>query len=270
MANKKKRNRPRPSSGPRPAAKPPGQPNAATKPSGPAKASSSSPTSKGPAAAAKGGGAAKTGTKPQRERTGPTRAERLAAAEAARRRRRTRNRALIAGAIVGLLTLITVTVVNSRRSNSAVISALESSGACSYDTRADDDDGAGRNHVSGNIDYEVDPPSGGNHNPSAAPAGVYTQETAPPDGEIVHAHEHGYVTLWYRPDLASDAVTQLRDLAEEYNRDTLLVPRQSLSPSEPVAATAWNKRLICSSADVAALERFITEFRNEGPEKIPH
>ncbi|HEX2118998.1 MAG TPA: DUF3105 domain-containing protein [Acidimicrobiales bacterium] len=269
MANKKKRNRPRPPSGPRPAAKPPGQPNAA-KPSGPAKASSSSSsTTKAPSAAAKGGGAAKS-TKPQRERTGPTRAERLAAAEAARRRRRTRNRALIVGAIVGVLTLITVTVINSRRSNSAVISALESSGACSYDTRADDDDGAGRNHVSGNIDYEVDPPSGGNHNPSAARPGVYTQESAPPDGEIVHAHEHGYVTLWYRPDLAGDAVDQLRDVADEYDRDTLVVPRESLSPSEPVAATAWNKRLICSRVDTAALERFITEFRNEGPEKVPH
>ncbi|MGH9264553.1 MAG: DUF3105 domain-containing protein [Acidimicrobiales bacterium] len=266
MANKKKRNRPRPPSGPRPAAKPPGQPNAATKASGPAKASSSS-TTKAPAAA-KGGGAAKT--KPQRERTGPTRAERLAAAEAARRRRRTRNRALLVGAIVGVLTLITVTVINSRRSNSAVISALESSGACSYDTRADDDDGAGRNHVSGNIAYEVDPPSGGNHNPSAARPGVYTQESAPPDGEIVHAHEHGYVTLWHRPDLAPDAGGQLRDLADEYERDTLVVPRESLSPSEPVAATAWNKRLVCSRVDTEALERFITEFRNEGPEKVPH
>jgi hypothetical protein len=274
MASKKKRNRPRPPSGPRPAAGPPAQANAASKASGAAKAGGPSPAT-GPAKAAGGGspkaaGSARTGTKAPRERTGPTRAERLAAAEAARRRKAARNRALIAGVIVAVLTLITVTVVNSRRSNSEVISQLEASGACSYDTRADDDDGAGRNHVTGAIQYEVDPPSGGNHNPSAAPPGVFTLETAPPDAQIVHAHEHGYVTIWHSPDIDEAALGELRDLAGRYARDTLLVPRASLPPAQPVAATAWNRRLLCSRPDVAALERFITEYRNQGPEKVPH
>lgn len=278
MASKKKRNRPRPPSGPRPATRPAGQSNAAPKPAATAKAAGGSnaggaPKGGGgsrPPAPAKGGGGAKTTPKPARERTGPTRAERLAAAEAARRRKAARNRALVVGAIAAVLTLITVTVINSRRSNSEVVSALEASGACAYDTRADDDAGAGRNHVNGDIDYEVDPPSGGNHSPTAASPGVYSLGSAPPDGQIVHAHEHGYITIWHRPDLDEAGLTELRDLAQRYDRDVLLVPRESLSPSQAVAATAWNRRLLCSRPDVASLERFITEFVNEGPEKVPH
>ena len=250
MANKKKRNRPRPSSGPRP----------------PAKA---------PAAAANGGarpatsaGAAKATPRPPRERTGPTRAERLAAAEAARRRKALRNRALVTAAILGIVTLITVTVINSRRSNARVVERLEASGACDYDTRSDQLDPPPANHVTGDIRYEVDPPSGGNHHPSAAGPGIYTAQTRPPDGQIVHAHEHGYVTLWHRPDVEEAQLQELRDLAGRYDRDVLLVPRESMS--QPVAATAWERRLLCSPADVQALERFVMEYRNKGPEKVPH
>lgn len=253
MASKKKRNPPRPKSGSRPAAKRTAQPGAtAAKPGGQAAGSAK------PAAA----------PKQPRERTGPTRTERLAAAEAARRRKATRNRALIAGGLVAVLALLTITIVNSRRSNERVINELEDSGACEYDTRTDSDRGAGNNHVPGDVTYEVDPPSGGNHNPSAAPAGIFTLEDKPPDGQIVHSLEHGYVVIWHRPDLDAGAMGQLRDLTREYARDVLLVPRPSLT--QPVAATAWHRRLLCERVDTESLERFITAYRNEGPEKVPH
>ena len=249
MASKKKRNRPRPPSGPRPAAKTGG------------------PAAKA-AAPAKSAGSTKAVPRPAKEKSGPTRAERLAAAEAARRRKAVRNRALVLGGIVGLVALIAVTVTNSRRSNARVVERLEASGACNYDTRTDSDAGAGRNHITGNVTYEVDPPSGGNHNPSAAPPGVFTAETRPPDSQIVHSLEHGYVVIWHRPDIAPAQLDELRALAARYDRDVLLVPRESLS--EPVAATAWHRRLLCSRTDIGALERFVTEYRNKGPEKVEH
>lgn len=252
MASKKKRSKPRPPGGTRPPAKPPGPPGAASKPA--AKA----PPTTAPAA------------KARRERTGPTRAERLAAAETARRRRAARNRALVAGGIVAVLTLITVTVVNSRRSNDRVIAALESGGACAYDTRTDSDSGAGRNHVTGDIRYDVDPPSGGNHNPSPAPAGTFTEESKPSDPQIVHSLEHGYVVIWHRPDLDPAALDELRAITGRYSRDVLLVPRDSLPPNQPVAATAWHRRLLCSRVDAAPLDRFVSEYRNKGPEKVEH
>jgi len=249
MASKKKRTPPRPSSGTKPTAKRPGAPAARNTGSRP-------------------GGQAKASPKAPRERTGPTRAERLAAAEAARRRKATRTRALIAGGLVTVLALLTVTIINSRRSNSRVISDVESSGACQYDSDTDSDGGTGSNHVNGAVNYKVDPPSGGDHNPSASPPGIFTLEKKPADTNIVHSLEHGYVTIWHRPDLDSAGLDQLRELARKYDRDVLLVPRES--QAQPVAATAWHRRLLCERPDVAALERFVTAYRNKGPEKIPH
>jgi hypothetical protein len=247
MASKKKRNRPRPPSASRPAGTGPARTAPAAKSAGPRP------------------GAAKPAPK---DRSGPSRAERLAAAEAARRRKASRNRALIGAGLVAVLVLLVVTVSNSRRSNDRVVADLESSGACKYDTKSDTDSGAGNNHVSGDIAYQVDPPAGGNHNPTAAGPGIFTLETKPPDGQIVHALEHGYVAIWYRPDLDPAALDQLKTLANKYDRDVLLVPRPSLT--EPVAATAWHHRLLCSRPDVTALERFVTAYRNKGPEKVPH
>jgi len=239
MASKKKPNRSRPQSGSRSGPKPAG-----AKPAG-AKAAPAKP------AAPKG----------------PTRAERLAAAEKARRAKALRTRALVAAAIVGVLALITVTVISSRRSNARTVSKLEA-GSCNYDTKADSDRGAGSNHVSGDLRYSTDPPAGGNHNPSAAPAGISAPETRPPDGQLVHALEHGYVTIWYRPDLDTASLDGLRALVGRYPRDVLLVPRGSLP--QPVAVTAWHRRLLCPQTDLKATELFVTAYRNKGPEKIPH
>ena len=248
MASKKKRNRPRPPSGPRPGPKAGGP---AAKTAAPGKAAN--PTKAAP--------------RPAKEKSGPTRAERLAAAEAARRRKAVRTRALVIGGLVALVALIAVTVTNSRRSNARIVDQLEASGACNYDTRTDSDGGPGRNHVTGNITYEVDPPAGGDHNPSPAPPGTFTAER-PPDPQIVHSHEHGYVAIWHRPDIDPARLDELRSLAGRHERDVLLVPRDSLT--EPVAATAWHRRLICSEPDIAALERFVTAYRNKGPEKVEH
>jgi hypothetical protein len=253
MASKKKRPPARPS-GSRPAAKRPA-------PTTPVAKGGAGP--KAPPAAPNGA------AKPARERTGPTRAERLAAAEAARRRKASRTRALVTAGVVAVLVLLTVTIVNSRRSNSAVISKLEASGACSYDTKSDSDGGPGNNHVNGDVSYKVNPPSGGNHNPTPSPPGIFTADTTPPDAQIVHSLEHGYIAIWYRPDIDTAQLDSLKTLANKYDRDVLLVPRASLT-DKPVAATAWHRRLLCSRPDTDALEKFITAYRNKGPEKVSH
>jgi hypothetical protein len=262
MATKKKPNRPRPQSGSRPAPKPQ------------AKASSTPPAKAAPAAAKAGitpppkaaPPAAKSGA--PRAKTGPTRAERLAAAEAARRRKATRTRALISVGVVAVLVLLTVTIAASRRSNDRTVAKLEAGGSCKYDSKTDADSGAGNNHVNGDVQYDTNPPSGGNHNPNPASAGTYTTTNTPPDAQIVHALEHGYVTIWYKPDVAAATITDLQTLAAKYDRDVLLVPRASMD--KPVAATAWHRRLLCTQPDVSALDTFVTSYRNQGPERIPH
>ena len=204
--------------------------------------------------------------KPPRERSGPTKAERLAAAERARRRKALRTRVVVGGVVLLLIGAVAAVVINNRRSSSETVSRLEA-GSCQFDRSADPDAGAGRNHVASPT-YEVNPPAGGNHLPTPAPAGTYTPQNTPPDGQVVHSMEHGYVIVWYRPDLAADAQTQVRQVTDKYAKDVLVVPRASLP--KPVAATAWGRRLLCDRVEPAALELFVTTYRNQGPEKVPH
>lgn len=116
--------------------------------------------------------------------------------------------------------------------------------------------------------YRVNPPSGGDHLSQAAPPGVYAGLNVIPDGVLVHTLEHGYVILWYRPDLPVDQITTLRDVRDKYARDALVVEREDMPV--PVAATAWKQRLLCQEVDAEVLGDFIEKARNKAPEKVPH
>ena len=104
--------------------------------------------------------------------------------------------------------------------------------------------------------------------PVAAAAGDYSLGVIPPDGQLVHSLEHGYVDLWFQPTLPADQLAQLQTVASDFGRDTLLIPRPSLPV--PVAATAWHHRLLCQGENSGALTSFIATWRNKGPERIPH
>ena len=56
--------------------------------------------------------------------------------------------------------------------------------------------------------------------------------------------------------------------ADHYRRDVLVVSRPSLQ--QPIAATAWHHRLLCTGLDQGALLAFVARYRNQGPERIPH
>lgn len=196
-----------------------------------------------------------------------SRAERLEAARRARRRKAVLTRVTVVGVVVILAAVVAYIVVSNRQEKSQAIEKLEK-GSCQYDEEYDRDGGAGRNHVNGNLQYDTNPPSGGDHNPQAAPPSQYTAQNAPPDAQVVHSMEHGYVIIWYKPDLSEDAVNQLKAVTDKYSRDVLLVPRANMDT--PVAATVWHKRLLCQNAEPDTLDTFITSYRNQGPEKVPH
>jgi hypothetical protein len=116
--------------------------------------------------------------------------------------------------------------------------------------------------------YHVIPPAGGDHNPSPAGAGFYTSDNDPGDPHVVHSLEHGYVVIWYGPGLSSADLDQLRSLDDQYSVDVLAVPEAHMAV--PVAATAWHHRLLCGQVEPATLARFVTAYRNKGPERVPH
>jgi len=105
------------------------------------------------------------------------------------------------------------------------------------------------------ISYDQDPPTNGDHAPYWQNCGFYS---SPVENEAaVHSLDHGAVWITYQPDLPSDQIDTLRDLAqEEY---VLVSPHPGLS--SPVVATAWRNQLILEDAEDPRLRQFVDQFR---------
>lgn len=183
--------------------------------------------------------------------------------EAKRRRKAALARFGVLGAFVAAGLGVILLNVNSDRQAKEDLKQMTAR-SCDADTKTD----PGQQHVQSPT-YTIDPPAGGSHLETSAAAGNYAVGQAPPDGQLVHSLEHGYVVLWYNPDKVKGA--QLADVqaaAKAFERDTLVVPRTTMKV--PVAATAWNRRLLCAKVEGDSLRTFISEYRNKGPEKVPH
>lgn len=237
--------------------RPGGKPSQARSPSagGPAR------TPPPPPAAA--GAGASNSTKPTRSDKAPkpTRTERLDAARRARRRKALMVRFGAAGAVLAVVAVVATLVAADKRAESAERKRL-TAGSCEFDTRND------RLTVNKHVappDYEVDPPAGGDHSSQAARAGIYgDQNPAPPDPQLVHSLEHGFVVLWHRPGLGEEDMAAIRGVHQKHSEDVLVVPRPSLK--HKVAATSWGRRLLCDEIEPDTLEEFVTLYRNKSPE----
>jgi hypothetical protein len=188
------------------------------------------------------------------------RQRRQEAARRARRRRQLRRGAVIATLVTAALGTIGWFIYQDFRAD-AELKAELTAGSYAYDENSDD----GRDHVR-NPSYAVNPPAGGAHLASPAPVGIYEGPSVPPTGALVHSLEHGKVILWYRPDLGSEGVAELKSIAKRFPDDVIVVERDSL-PTR-VAATAWHRRLLGDTVEQDRLVRFITEFRDQGPENV--
>lgn len=122
------------------------------------------------------------------------------------------------------------------------------------------DIGEAGQHTEGEVDYEQNPPAGGEHNPVWQNCGVYEEpirnETA------VHSLEHGAVWITYRPSLPDGQVQQLEELAQGESY-VLVSPMEDL-PS-PIVASAWGNQLQVQEASDESLEQFKSAFI-QGPQ----
>jgi len=116
-------------------------------------------------------------------------------------------------------------------------------------------EGLERTHVDGDVDYEQTPPVGGPHAPVWQDCGFY--DAPVPDERAVHSLEHGAVWITYDPDLASDQLAVIEELAgaESY---VLASPREGL-PS-PVVASAWGVQLTLPTASDPRLQAFVDDY----------
>lgn len=198
----------------------------------------------------------------------PSRAERIDAARKARRRKKLQLRIAIGAAAALVIGAIAANALSNKSDTNAFRDKV-TAGTCTLDSRKDDTSATPNNHVPP-ASYKVNPPAGGNHDPSPAPAGKYEQANAPSDAKVVHSLEHGYVAIWHQPGLPKEDLDIVTKVFERYENDVLVLPRASLPKETKVAATAWGERLLCQNAELGPLTDFVARYRNEGPEKVPH
>lgn len=207
----------------------------------------------------------RAGAKKQPARKAP--AKKRVSAQPSRREkeaRALRNR-IVAGGILLVLAGVIVFLAARPGGGPSVPDRLEAGpGGCAYDTERD---GTARNqgdHVA-QPTYEVDPPAGGPHLARPADPGFYRKGEAPPDGALVHAQEHGFVVLWYRPDLPAEKMAQLEAVSDQLGRELLVVPRASLEGD--IAVTSWHRRLLCREIVPEKIVLFSRSYVDQGPEK---
>ncbi len=111
------------------------------------------------------------------------------------------------------------------------------------------------------VEYEMDPPAGGEHHPVWQNCGFYDEFIVPE--HAVHSQEHGAVWITFDPELDNEQIAVLEQLAEE-NSYVLVTPYLDL-PS-PVVASAWGAQLALDDVEDERLALFIREFAGNGPE----
>jgi len=122
------------------------------------------------------------------------------------------------------------------------------------------DVGQAGQHTQNTVDYEQDPPAGGQHNPVWQNAGFYEEPVR--NENAVHTLEHGAVWITYSPDLPQDQRERLKEIVE--SQDCLLAsPYPGLNA--PVVASAWGFQTRLENADDPNLEKFISTYR-KGPQ----
>jgi hypothetical protein len=85
---------------------------------------------------------------------------------------------------------------------------------------------------------------------------------------LVHNLEHGGIVIQYN-NLPGAELRSLVDFVRGNPRHMILAPYPGLDRNVRVAFSAWTYLQTCSGVDLDALEDFIDEFRDQGPEYIP-
>lgn len=119
-----------------------------------------------------------------------------------------------------------------------------------------------QNHVEKKVDYPMNPPVGGDHDPvwMNCDADVYTKEI--PKENAVHSLEHGAVWVTYtgKADPAD-----VRKLGERVTSTPYSLMSPVKDQSAPIMLSAWGKQVTVKSATDARVAQFFTKYV-QGPQ----
>jgi hypothetical protein len=118
-------------------------------------------------------------------------------------------------------------------------------------------DDLGRDHTTGAVKYDSDPPMGGDHDPVWQNCDGRVYDAPLRNENAVHSLEHGAVWITYRPGLAAAQLDALK--AKVSGTDyTMLSPYPS--QDAPVKLTAWGHQLKLDDASDARVDEFLRAY----------
>jgi hypothetical protein len=109
-------------------------------------------------------------------------------------------------------------------------------------------------------DYDTNPPTGGDHNPTPLEAGQFYTEP-PRLGEAVHLLEHGAVIGWTNDLSPADQKAvedEFNDVFSDGYYQLAVVENPDLDV--PFALSAWGAMQKCTAVDASAIRPFVEEW----------
>ena len=121
-------------------------------------------------------------------------------------------------------------------------------------------------------DYTTNPPTSGDHHPEWYEDGIYEPGATPNLGMLLHALEHGRISVQYKSGTPDETVDQLEALLAESEGYHMLLHENNTGMDYQVAATAWTHMIGCPDMNdkvFDALRTFRTRYIDKGPEQVP-
>jgi hypothetical protein len=109
-------------------------------------------------------------------------------------------------------------------------------------------------------DYDTNPPSGGDHNPTPVEAGHFYTDP-PPLGQAVRLLEHGAVIGWTN-GLSAEDRKAIEDAFNEVFEDGYyqLATVENPEMDVPFALSAWGALQECTEADTSVIRPFVEQW----------
>jgi hypothetical protein len=112
-------------------------------------------------------------------------------------------------------------------------------------------------HVEGSVDYRIDPPVAGPHNPVWANCRFYDGPI--PNENAVHALEHGSVWITYEPGTDATTLATIQSIVASDPSEHVLASEYA-DQASPIVLTAWDRQLEVDSIDDPRVQEFVGTY----------
>lgn len=192
------------------------------------------------------------------------RQERMAAAKKRQQAKRRKQILISIVLLVALGAAVFYGIQRSRGEKAAFAAAAEAAGCGDIESFPDELDD--KPHLGADEtfdDYKTNPPTSGVHRGQTTSWGSYRD--APDHETLVHNLEHGGIIIHYK-DLSDEEIDEVDAFADSFVDGVISIPNPEIE--KPIALASWRHMQQCDELNTKAIEGFIDERCNKGPEKL--